>query len=140
MPRPYVAAYSALRLLSQRRSVISTLPGNPANVVHDVPPVTVWKMPTSVPTSISVEPGMSAIALAGASGRLALIFVQLTPRLVVFQTWPDPKPETVAYAISGLAGSTAIAVTTRFGIPLPVALQDVPPFAVTLRAPSLVPT
>src|SRR5262245_35916445 len=83
------------------------------------------------------------MAFAGASGRLPLTSVQVTPRLVVRKTCASGSchrnPDSVAYAIVSLPGSTAMRVTQRSGSPAPISFQVVPLSGVAQTRPSSVP-
>src|SRR5688500_7871452 len=99
----------------------------------------------SVPAKSRLESaGSITKALTGTCGKTfvpePLAGVQFGDvRLVVFQTFVTPKPESVMYAVSGLFGSTAARATKTFGTTFvgsrfvksgdPVVVPQIPPFS-----------
>src|SRR5919201_5249831 len=125
-PRPWVAAMMYEPFGLSCRSFTDACGRVPRRdqVVAAPWPAVATKTPMSL-ASTSLPRVVRTRSSPGASGRLPLMSVQLTPPSVVSQTWPSPaenvfvhrreKPLKTTYACDGFAGSTVIAWMKRFG-------------------------
>src|SRR5919201_6426047 len=112
MPRPCVAAISALPSGENVRSFTDAFGRPVPKRDHVVEPTAAENTPTSVARYIVLP--FSTRSSPGASGRLPLMSVHVAPPFVDLKTWPVPpegihcreKPPKTAYTVAALLGST----------------------------------